>query len=263
MKGARRFDAQDNTCPYLSGLASVQAGSDAAKPRLVRTILPDKLTGAVAAQAITAALLARARRAGAARVRLSMLDAALAFLWGSDMGGQTFAEAAVPQREAASFIDLIYETATRPISVAVQSDREWVALAAALGRPEWLEDPRFATPALRQRHIDERLALTQEALRARPAEEWLERLDAAGVPCAPALTRTEVLAHPQVRANGVVVEAEPPRRPAAPGAARGAVLRDPGRARAPGAGARRRHARGAGGGRAIRGRDRGARPGSP
>jgi crotonobetainyl-CoA:carnitine CoA-transferase CaiB-like acyl-CoA transferase len=188
----------------------VQAGSDAAKPRLVRTILPDKLTGVVAAQAITAALLARARGAPGQHVRLSMLDAVLAFLWTSDMGSQTFVEEAIPQQEAASFIDLIYETATRPISVAVQSDREWRALAAALGRPEWLEDPRFATPALRQRHIDERLALTQAALRARPAEEWLERLDAAGVPCAPALTRTEVLAHPQVRANGAVVEVEHP-----------------------------------------------------
>jgi crotonobetainyl-CoA:carnitine CoA-transferase CaiB-like acyl-CoA transferase len=44
----------------LSGLATVQAGSDEERPRLVRTILPDKLTGTVAAQAITAALLARA-----------------------------------------------------------------------------------------------------------------------------------------------------------------------------------------------------------
>jgi crotonobetainyl-CoA:carnitine CoA-transferase CaiB-like acyl-CoA transferase len=217
----------------VSGLASVQAGSDAAKPRLVRTILPDKLTGAVAAQAITAALLARARGAPGQHVRLSMLDAVLAFLWGSDMGSQTFVEEAIPQQEAASFIDLIYETATRPISVAVQSDREWRALAAALGRPEWLEDPRFATPALRQRHIDERLALTQAALRARPAEEWLERLDAAGVPCAPALTRTEVLAHPQVRANGAVVEVEHPAagrlRQARPAARSSATPAAPGR----------------------------------
>ncbi len=45
----------------VSGLATVQAGSDEERPRLVRTILPDKLTGIVAAQAITAALLARAR----------------------------------------------------------------------------------------------------------------------------------------------------------------------------------------------------------
>ena len=190
----------------VSGLATVQAGSDEAPPRLVRTILPDKLTGIVAAQAITAAMLARARGAPGQHVRLSMLDAVLAFLWGSDMASQTFVEDAIPQQEAASFIDLIYATATGHISVAVQSDKEWEALTRALERPEWLADPRFAFPALRQKHIDERLAMTQAVLRTRGAEEWLERLTAHGVPCAPVLTRTQLLSHPQVLANGIVVE---------------------------------------------------------
>ena len=190
----------------LSGLATVQAGSDEAAPRLVRTILPDKLTGIVAAQAVTAALLARVRGAPGQHVRLSMLDAVVAFLWGSDMGSQTFVDEAIPQQEAASFIDLIYATATGHISVAVQSDKEWRALTRALERPDWLADPRFATPALRQRHINERLAMTQEVLRTRSAEEWLERLDAEAVPSAPVLTRTQLLSHPQVLANGIVAE---------------------------------------------------------
>ena len=46
-------------------------------------------------------------------MRLSMLDAVVAFLWGSDMGSQTFVGDELPQQEAASFIDLIYETAER------------------------------------------------------------------------------------------------------------------------------------------------------
>ena len=192
----------------LSGLATVQAGSDAAPPRLVRTILPDKLTGVVAAQAITAALLARARSGEGQHVRLSMLDAVIAFLWGSDMGSQTFVGEAIPQQDAASFIDLIYETADTYITVAVQSDREWAALTRAFQKPEWLADPRFASPALRQKNIDARLAMIQEVLKTRTAAEWLARLTAEGVPCAPVLTRTELLAHPQVAANGIVVEAD-------------------------------------------------------
>lgn len=194
----------------LSGLASVQAGSDAERPRLVRTILPDKLTGVVAAQAITAALLARSRTGQGQHVRLSMLDAVIAFLWHSDMGSQTFVGADLPQQAAASFADLIYDTADRPISVAVQSDREWEALARALGRPEWLEDPRFRTVEGRQTNIDARLALTQDALRSRPAAEALAVLTEAGVPCAPVLTRSETLADPQVRANGTIVELDHP-----------------------------------------------------
>ena len=192
----------------LSGLTTVQAGSDAERPRLVRTILPDKLTGMAAAQSITAALLARERTGEGQHVRLSMLDTILAFLWGSDMAAQTFVDNPFPQARAASFIDLIYETADGHVSVAVQSDREWAALARALDRPEWPDDPRFRTPALRQQNIDERLELTQDALRTLSTIECLARLEAEDVPCAPVLTRREAIAHPQTEANGVVIETE-------------------------------------------------------
>jgi crotonobetainyl-CoA:carnitine CoA-transferase CaiB-like acyl-CoA transferase len=192
----------------LSGLATVQAGSDAERPRLVRTILPDKLTAVSAAQAITAALLARERGGKGQHVRLSMLDAVVAFLWASDMGSQTFVGDELPQQDAASFIDLIYATADGYISVAVQTDREWIALTRALDRPYWLEDPRFATPALRHKHINTRLQMTQDVLMTRTAAEWLDRLTAAGVPCAPVLTRSDMIRHPQVRENGIVVQTE-------------------------------------------------------
>ena len=192
----------------LSGLATVQAGSDSERPRLVRTILPDKLTAVSASQAITAALLARERTGQGQHVRLSMLDAVVAFLWASDMGSQTFVGDELPQAEAASFIDLIYQTADGTISVAVQTDREWTALTRALDRPDWLEDPRFATPALRHKHINTRLQMTQDVLMTRSAEAWLGRLTAAGVPCAPVLTRTDMIRHPQVLENGIVVHTE-------------------------------------------------------
>jgi crotonobetainyl-CoA:carnitine CoA-transferase CaiB-like acyl-CoA transferase len=194
----------------VSGLASIQGGSDQARPRLVRTIVPDKLTAITAAQAITAALLARERTGEGQHVRLSMLDAVVSFLWASDMGSQTFVGDEFPQAEAASFIDLIYETADGYISAAVQTDREWAALTRALDRPEWLDDPRFASPTVRQKNIDARLRMTQDALIDRPAAYWLERLTAEGVPCAPVLTRSEVIRHPQVLANEVLVEFDHP-----------------------------------------------------
>lgn len=188
----------------LSGLATVQAGTDTERPRLVRTIVPDKVSALVAAQAITAALLARERGAGGQHVRVAMLDAIVAFLWQSDMGSQTLVGDELPQQSAASFIDLIYATACGYMSVAVMSDREWQALTRALEKPEWLNDPRFATPALRDRNIDARLAMIQETLLTRPAAEWLAQLEAEGVPCAPVLTRNEMIHHPQVMANELV-----------------------------------------------------------
>jgi crotonobetainyl-CoA:carnitine CoA-transferase CaiB-like acyl-CoA transferase len=194
----------------LSGLATVQAGTDERRPQLVRTILPDKLTGVVAAQAITAALFARERSGEGQHVRLSMLDAIIAFLWSSDMGSQTFVQGELPQQAAASFQDLIYETTTGYVTIAVQNDREWHALIRAVNRPEWAEDPRFLTAELRQENIDARLDLIQSVIKSDSAEQWLAKLEEESVPCAPVLTRTEVLDHPQVQANDLLMEYDHP-----------------------------------------------------
>ncbi|MCY4056966.1 MAG: CoA transferase [Gammaproteobacteria bacterium] len=194
----------------LSGLASVQAGSDHDRPRLIRTVLPDKLTGVTAAQAVSAALFSRERTGVGQHIRLSMLDSVVAFLWSTDMGSQTFVGKEVDVAHAATFIDLIYETASGYISVSVMANDQWRGLCHALGRPEWLDDERFKTPAGRDRHANERLELTQQALLAKTAEEWLEILEAAGVPCAPVLTRAEMVRHAQVEASGIVVETEHP-----------------------------------------------------
>ena len=194
----------------VSGLTTIQAGSDEERPRLVRTILPDKLTGVTAAQAITSALFARERSAKAQHVRLSMLDAVIAFLWSSDMGSQTFIGKEVDVARAATFIDLIYETKTDFISVSVMTNDQWHNLCHALEQLEWLDDERFKTPSGRDRFANERLSLTQEALLNKSAEEWLIILEDAGVPCAPVLKRHEVPRHPQVEATGIVVEIEHP-----------------------------------------------------
>ncbi len=194
----------------VSGLTTVQAGSDEERPRLVRTILPDKLTGFTAAQAICAALLARERTGVAQHVRLSMLDAVIAFLWSSDMGGHTFVDDELKRETAQSFIDLIYETADGYISVAVMRHKEWLGLARACERPEWMEDPRFQDSEGLDKYRDERLHMTQEALKTRTTAEWLERLEAEDVPCVPVLSRREMIRHPQVASTGIVQEYDHP-----------------------------------------------------
>jgi crotonobetainyl-CoA:carnitine CoA-transferase CaiB-like acyl-CoA transferase len=200
----------DPVVQALSGLTSVQGGSDTARPRLIRTVLPDKLTAITAAQAIAAALVARFSTGKGQHVRLSMLDAVLAFLWASDMGAQTYVEKPGAARAAASFIDLIYETKDGFMTAAVMGDKEWAALARALDRPQWLEDPRFKTAELREENINDRLQMTQDVLATRTTAEWLSRMEAEGVPCAPVLTRDQVIAHPQVLASGILLESEHP-----------------------------------------------------
>lgn len=192
----------------LSGLATVQAGSDKDRPRLIRTILPDKLTGVTAAQAVTAALAGRAKSGEGQHVKISMLDSIIAFLWSSDMGGQTFVGREVSEQRAATFIDLIYETKDDYITVSTMTNVQWQGFCKVAGREDLLNDPRFLTPALRDENADDRLNLIQEVLLEKPAAEWLLTLDDAGVPCAPVLTRKQMIEHPQIKASNIVVEYE-------------------------------------------------------
>src|SRR3954451_2774338 len=203
--------AYDPVIQGFSGLATVQAGSDRERPRLLRTILPDKLTAITASQAITAALLARERAGEGQHVRLSMLEAVVAFLWSSDMSAQTFVGDEPAEQEAASTIDLIYETADGYITAAVVTDKQWLGLIRALDKPEWLEDERFKTPSLRAQNIDARLQMTQDVLIGRPSAEWLDKLTAADVPCGPVLTRNQMVRHPHVQAMEIVEEYEHPK----------------------------------------------------
>jgi crotonobetainyl-CoA:carnitine CoA-transferase CaiB-like acyl-CoA transferase len=202
--------AYDPIIQALSGLTTIQAGADDRKPNLVRTILPDKLTALTAAQAVTAALLARERTGAGQHVRLSMLDTVLAFLWASDMNGQTFVDLPVEPQQAASFIDLIYQTQDGYMTVAVMGNAEWRGLCEAVGHPEWLEDERFKTPASRDEHVNDRLEMTQAVLREKTTAEWLALFERHDVPCAPALKRTEVIRHPQVSASETLIEYDHP-----------------------------------------------------
>ena len=194
----------------VSGLTTVQAGADESRPRLVRTILPDKLTGIQASQAVTAALLARERTGRGQHVRLSMLDTVVSFLWSSDMGGHTFVGAESAQERAQSWIDLIYETRDGYITVAVNQDKEWERFAHAAERPDILDDERFRTAEGREVFKNERLELIQSVLRDRTTDDWIARLESRDVPCAPVLTRREMIRHPQVDANGIIVEVDHP-----------------------------------------------------
>ena len=206
----RNKPVYDPLIQALSGLTTVQAGSDEERPRLMRTILPDKLTGFATAQAITAALLHKEKTGEGQEVKISMLDTVISFLWGSDMGGHTFVGDELEKETAQSFIDLIYETKEGYISVAVQSDKEWFNICDAFNKKEWLSDPRFLTAELRHQNINERLELIQSELKKKTSAEWLKLLTVKDVPCAPVLTRKEMIKNEQVVANDIIKVSEHP-----------------------------------------------------
>ena len=93
-----------------------------------------------------------------------------------------------------------FETKNGPLIVGVANDRLFVKLAHTLGRSEWAGDPRFRTNADRLAHREYLLTEIRVIFREKTKEQWMDTLEAAGVPCAPILTVPEVLAQPQTAA---------------------------------------------------------------
>lgn len=200
----------DPVIQALSGLADIQKDGKTGRPKMIRTIIPDKTTSVTAAQAITAALFARERNGEGQHVKLAMLDTMVAYLWPEGMAGFTFIGKEVKAARAQFAQDLIFETTTGYITAGAVSDAEWVGMCRALEHEEWLEDERFKTTNGRIINVKDRLQMTADVLITRSAEEWLERLDQQGVPCAPVLQRHEVFNHEQIKINEMVAEYDHP-----------------------------------------------------
>ncbi|MBL93995.1 MAG: Acetyl-CoA:oxalate CoA-transferase [Alphaproteobacteria bacterium MarineAlpha3_Bin5] len=198
--------AYDPIIQAVSGLASIQGGSDLERPRMIRAMLPDKLAALTITQAITAALYVKASTGEGQEIKLSMLDSVLSFLWSGEMDGHTFLENLVEGPEEMTPFDLIYQTKDGYICVATVTDGQWQGFAEAVGHAEWLNDPRFNTSKAREIHRSERLALMQEVLRSGKTDDWLERLEAADVPCAKTYTRSEIVKHPHILESKTLVE---------------------------------------------------------
>ena len=200
----------DPVIQALSGLADIQRDTETGRPRMVRTLIADKTTALAAAQAICAALYNKAVRNEGQHVRLSMLDTMVAYLWPEGLGDLTLIDQADPGARPASAPDLVFKTLDGYITAGALSDAEWRGMCIVLNRSELIEDPRFRTGAGRSANAAERLTLVGEVFATGYSADWLLKLDAAQVPCAPVLTRKELLSDPQIAANGLIVEFDQP-----------------------------------------------------
>ena len=106
--------------------------------------------------------------------------------------------------------DMIFDTADGHITVGAVSDAEWRGLCLAVARPDWIDDPRFATNAVRSKNRQVRLRLVQDVLKDGDTAQWLDAFGHHDVPCAPVLRRMAVIDDPQMRANELIVEIEQP-----------------------------------------------------
>ncbi len=192
----------------LTGMATLQTDREG-RPDLVKNIAIDKATAYTVAQAVTAALFARARGEGGDHVSVSMLEVGLAFFWPDGMVNHTFLD---DDAEPVAHLADTYEvrsTTDGHLALMANGNRTWPRLCAALN-PGWLDDPRFATFEDRSRHLHDLAAELDAALADLSTDEAMRRLRANDVPAGALRTLDEVHLDEQVVHNGSVVETEWP-----------------------------------------------------
>ncbi len=200
----------DGVIQALSGLAEIQGDRETGRPRMVRTIIPDKTTALTAAQAITAALFARERSGEGQHVRLAMLDTMVAYLWPEASSSLSFIGEERDPGRTQQASDLVFATQDGYITAGAVSDAEGGGLCRAFGRDELIDDARFATAAARVENVVERREIMNTEIAKWPSAEILGRLDRESVPSAPILSRAEVIDDAQVRRNGIIEEHDDP-----------------------------------------------------
>jgi crotonobetainyl-CoA:carnitine CoA-transferase CaiB-like acyl-CoA transferase len=191
----------------FSGIFSVNGTEDGRSARVSMQVL-DLGTGQWAALGCLAALFRRSTTGKGCIVDTSLFETALGWLQvmmaGFSVTGQQ------PERHRTGNPRVVvfqaFDTADGEVMVGAANDRLFAKLARVLGHPEWAEDPRFATNALRVEHKAGLLPLMEAILRTDTTETWIERLEAAGIPCAPIQDLQEALDQPQTQALGIVQE---------------------------------------------------------
>lgn len=195
----------DPVIQALSGVVSVQMSMDIPIPDLIRTLVADKSTALTAAQAVTAALYARAMgKASGQHLVVPMLDSLLYWLWPDVFMKETFTG---PDRVPGPLLYEIYRlqpTNDGHLVYFAASDVEWRALVHALGHPEWWEDERFNNIPGRIRNFADIGEMVNNAFLALSTDDALHHLHLHEVPSAPVLGLEDVFVDEQVVHNEVV-----------------------------------------------------------
>jgi crotonobetainyl-CoA:carnitine CoA-transferase CaiB-like acyl-CoA transferase len=192
-------------------------------PPLQRGAMGDHTAGMTLAGGISAALLARERSGRGQLVTTSLLRVGVFVLGWDTNAAVRLGIKATPLRR-----DQFPNPVILPFRagdgrwlwlLGLQGQRHWPDLVRAIDRPEWKDDPRFATMAARRENVAELVALLDAVFATEPMAVWAARLDAAGMWWAPMQTTTEVIDDAQVRAAGAFVDVPQADGSTAPGVA--------------------------------------------
>jgi formyl-CoA transferase len=188
----------------LMSLTGLPDGEPGGGPMRVGVAVADLFTGMYTASAILAALYRREQTGEGATIDMALFDTQLAVL--ANQASNALVAGTDPTRQGAGHPNIVpyqpFDAADQPIIVAVGNDGQFGKLAAILGHPEWTADPAFATNAARVAARDRLVPMIAEIIAARPAANWLDELERAGIPAGPINTISQALADVQAVHRG-------------------------------------------------------------
>jgi len=195
----------------LSGVMSV-TGEPGGAPSKCGIPVGDLSAGLFCAVAILSAVIARDRTGRGQRIDTSLFECALALsVWET---AELWATGRVPEAlGSAHRLTAPYQalrTQDGHITVGGNNERLWQKLCEAVGRPDLVEDPRFANNDERMAHRPELVAELESALAARGTDAWVAVLSEAGVPCGPIHDYRQVFEDEHTRAREMEVRLEHP-----------------------------------------------------
>jgi glutaryl-CoA transferase len=205
----------------MGGLMSITGerdGQPGAGPQKVGIAITDVLTGMYASLAICAALSHRERSGKGQYIDCALLDTIVAF--NANQIVSWFVSGHIPIRWGNAHPQVVpyeaFATSDGHIILAVGNDGQFKRFCQVAGCPELAEEKRFATNSQRIVHRAELIPIVAGIMRTRAKGEWLEALEAAGVPCGPINNMKEVFDDPQVKHRKLRVDIPHPSGGSAP-----------------------------------------------
>lgn len=199
----------------IQGMGGVMSftGDPEGPPMKVGVAIVDITTGMFACSAILAALRHREKTGQGQYIDMALLDSVVA--WLANVGSNYLVSGELPKRYGNAHPNIVpYQPfLTRDdtyIALAVGNDQQWQKFCQLAGLEDLAHDPRFATNPERVKNRDTLIPLVAQAMRARPAQEWLTELGKLRIPCGPINTFDKVFSDPQLLFRGMLAEVPHP-----------------------------------------------------
>ena len=197
----------------MSGIM-MMTGYPGGRPAKVGIAMNDIASGVTALYGILGAYIGKLRSGRGQYLETSLLEAGLA--WTPWEFGAYFGSGEVPgatgtrHRRASPY--QAYRTQDGYATVGAGSNKLWINFCRMVcDKPDWLTDPRFATPAARLAHIDDLEREIETLFTTRPTAYWVAKLDAAQVPGGPVYGYDQIMNDPHIKARHMVVDIDHPR----------------------------------------------------